>query len=294
MRRLGLAPGRPGRPHRRHRPEPPARPQHRGRPDRGSRPRDRLRQGPRARRDRHPRSRRPTRTPRPIETIRSTLVGAGYFEAVTFSFVSDALAGDFVPPEARRRALPLPRADAAVRKADAHLRPSILPGLLEAVRRNETVGTPDAKLFEIGSTFWHDDGRQRRRAPAARPRRQRRPARRPRRRRSPPRNASTPTAPSASSPTPAPASATPPAAGSSGAARPIGHLGKIDRAVADKLSLRDLPAAAELELPPLLAGAQARAAAPPAAEVPRRPARPVARSSTSRRATSGSSRSSAR
>src|SRR5258706_4939336 len=32
----------------------------------------------------------------------------------------------------------------------------MLPGLLEAVRRNETVGNPRAKLFEIGSTFWVD------------------------------------------------------------------------------------------------------------------------------------------
>ena len=36
--------------------------------------------------------------------------------------------------------------------------------------------------------------------------------------------------------------------------QPIGFLGNIDRAIADKLSLRDLPAAAELDLAPLLAG----------------------------------------
>ncbi|HTX39620.1 MAG TPA: hypothetical protein VME43_31590, partial [Bryobacteraceae bacterium] len=83
-----------------------------------------------------------------VETIRQTLIGAGYFEAVTFSFVSDVLKDDFFPPDAR----PL-RADATVRKADATLRPSILPGLLEAIRRNESNGTPDARLFEIGSVF---------------------------------------------------------------------------------------------------------------------------------------------
>ena len=38
----------------------------------------------------------------------------------------------------------LPRADAMVRKADARLRPSMLPGLLEAVRRNEAAGTGGA------------------------------------------------------------------------------------------------------------------------------------------------------
>ena len=84
------------------------------------------------------------------ETIRSTLVAGGYFEAVTFSFVTDALAGAFKPVEAAS----LPRADARVRKADAHLRPSILPGLLEAVRHNESAGVAGAKLFEIGSAFW--------------------------------------------------------------------------------------------------------------------------------------------
>ena len=85
-----------------------------------------------------------------METIRSVLVSGGYFESVTFGWVSDALAPDFTPPEA----IGLPRADSTVRKTDASLRPSIIPGLLESVRRNETVGTPDAPLFEIGSTFW--------------------------------------------------------------------------------------------------------------------------------------------
>src|SRR5439155_4858704 len=46
---------------------------------------------------------------RAMELIRSTLVAAGYFEAVTFTFVSDALAGDFLPPTFSS----LPRADAA-------------------------------------------------------------------------------------------------------------------------------------------------------------------------------------
>ena len=58
--------------------------------------------------------------------------------AVTFTFVSDALAGDFLPPTFSS----LPRADAAVRKADARLRPSLIPGLLEAVRR--CLASPDA------------------------------------------------------------------------------------------------------------------------------------------------------
>ncbi|HSV16738.1 MAG TPA: phenylalanine--tRNA ligase subunit beta [Tepidisphaeraceae bacterium] len=185
------------------------------------------------------------------ETIRNTLVAGGYFEAVTFSFVSDALANAFVPPEAGS----LPRADARVRKADASLRPSILPGLLEAIRRNESNGVAGAKLFEIGSTFWNDKAGQlqehRRVAlvggtdyrdargvietllleldadrairitPADRPGYAR---------------------------------------GACGkiewGSESIGYIGKIDRAVADQLSLRELPLAAELDLAPLLSGAQ--------------------------------------
>jgi len=86
-----------------------------------------------------------------IDLLRSTLVSAGHFEAVTFSFVTDAVASDFLPEGMR-----LVRADPAVRKSDANLRPSILPGLLEAVRHNETGGVQGVKLFEIGSTFWRD------------------------------------------------------------------------------------------------------------------------------------------
>lgn len=84
------------------------------------------------------------------EMVAGVLVGAGYFEAVTFSWVSDALANEFRPPEA----VQLLRAESTVRKADANLRPSLIPALLEAVRRNEMAANPGARLFEIGSTFW--------------------------------------------------------------------------------------------------------------------------------------------
>ena len=84
--------------------------------------------------------------------IRTALVGAGYFEALTFSFVTDSLADAFLPPTG----VALPAVDPRVRKADAKLRPSLLPGLLEAVRRNDFNGVPGAKLFETGSAFWID------------------------------------------------------------------------------------------------------------------------------------------
>ena len=89
---------------------------------------------------------------RTVDEIRKTLASSGYSEGITFSFVSDSLANDFKPAEATS----LARADASVRKADAHLRASLLPALLEAIARNESAGTPDARLFEIGSVFWTD------------------------------------------------------------------------------------------------------------------------------------------
>jgi phenylalanyl-tRNA synthetase beta chain len=189
-----------------------------------------------------------------MEVIRETLVGSGYFESVTFSFVSDLLAGDFVPPSANPDR-PLLRAEHGVRKADANLRPSILPGLLESVRHNENSGGIEPKLFEIGSVFWNDAGgkpiEQRRvglvggadlgatrgvveallhRLDSHRP------------------------------VTVVPDARAGFARGACGriewGAVAIGYVGKIDRAVAEKLSLREVPAGAELELEPLLAGMQ--------------------------------------
>lgn len=182
------------------------------------------------------------------EMICDTLVGGGYFEAVTFSFVTDALRSDF--------GASLLRADSAVRKADAALRSSLIPGLLEAIRFNETNGVAGAKLFEIGSTFAQgvgagtarvdekrkvafaggeslrdvrgmvqavlnklDAGRAVRVEPDNRPGF---------------------------------------AAGATGrivwGEESIGYLGLVAGPVAEKISLRHAPAAAELELAPLLAG----------------------------------------
>jgi phenylalanyl-tRNA synthetase beta chain len=186
-----------------------------------------------------------------MDLLRTTLVGGGYFEAVTFTFVSDALAGDFLPAES----LTLPRADSAVRKADARLRPSLLPGLLEAVRRNEANGTPGAKLFETGSTFGVDasgkihesrrlgligdaDLRGVRGAVEA--------------------VLSKLDATRAIEVVPQDrAGYAPGAAGRiEWGGKPIGHLGRIDAKIAGKISLREAPAAAELELDPLIQGTQ--------------------------------------
>jgi phenylalanyl-tRNA synthetase beta chain len=86
------------------------------------------------------------------DRMRMTLAACGHFEAVTFSFVSDTLREHFLP-----RGASLRRVDPNVRKADGHLRPSVLPGLIESIRHNETVGNDDVKLFEIGGIFLRRD-----------------------------------------------------------------------------------------------------------------------------------------
>ncbi len=188
---------------------------------------------------------------RTLDVICSELVSAGYFEAVTFSFVTDALLQDFLPGEARSAA----RVDSRVRSADAHLRPSLIPGLLEGVRRNENAGTLNTRLFEVGSTFWHDASGgvdERRRIGLVG---------------SPDlhevrgmvesileRLDKTRTVKVV------PDHRAGFAQGASGriewGGKPVGFIGLVDPAVVEKLSLRAVPAAAELELDALLAGAQ--------------------------------------
>jgi phenylalanyl-tRNA synthetase beta chain len=79
------------------------------------------------------------------------LVGAGFFEAVTSSFVnSEALQlnrpwGDVVPLSV----------DHSTRVKENLLRQSIIPSLLYVRRQNERHGNFDARLFEYGRAFLH-------------------------------------------------------------------------------------------------------------------------------------------
>jgi phenylalanyl-tRNA synthetase beta chain len=136
----------------------------------------------------------------------------------------------------------------------------MLPGLLEALRRNETVGNAGVKLFEIGSVFWiripgigedpavaetrhvgivgSTDYREVRGAvealleelDAARKVR--------------------------ITPDHQPGFAK----GACGLIQwgqwPVGHVGRVDRRIAEKLDLREAPVVAELYLEPLMNGAQ--------------------------------------
>jgi phenylalanyl-tRNA synthetase beta chain len=87
--------------------------------------------------------------------LRGVLTAAGFYEAVTFGFVSEAAAapfaseGDLVPI-----ANPLSENFAV-------LRPSALPGLIDAVAHNRRREQRDIRLFEIGNRFSRSTGEAR-------------------------------------------------------------------------------------------------------------------------------------
>ena len=88
--------------------------------------------------------------------LRRVLTGAGFFEAVTFGFIGEAAAtpfaadGDLAPI-----ANPLSETFAV-------LRPSALPGLLDALAHNRRREQQDVRLFEVGNVFSKSRGEQQR------------------------------------------------------------------------------------------------------------------------------------
>lgn len=93
--------------------------------------------------------------PKPILTplqkreqiARRTAAALGYNECVTYSFVDQASAALFGGgDEARRVANP-------ISSEMTHMRPSLLPGLLQAAARNQSRGFADLALFEVGAVF---------------------------------------------------------------------------------------------------------------------------------------------
>jgi phenylalanyl-tRNA synthetase beta chain len=83
-------------------------------------------------------------------TARRVLAARGLDEAVTWSFIS---AGEAVRFGGGSEQLKLANAIAADL---SDMRPSLLPGLLAAVRRNSSRGYHDVALFEVGQVFLSD------------------------------------------------------------------------------------------------------------------------------------------
>jgi phenylalanyl-tRNA synthetase beta chain len=95
---------------------------------------------------------RPALTPaqRRAELVRRSLAARGLTEAVTFSFIAAREAELFGGAKPELRLVNPISAD-----LDA-MRPSLLPGLVAAARRNADRGFPDAALFEIGPLYRDD------------------------------------------------------------------------------------------------------------------------------------------
>ncbi len=85
--------------------------------------------------------------------VRGAAVSIGLSEAITYGFVSpEEIEALGLPPAPFRLINPLTEARSVMRT-------SLLPGLLEAVRRARRHGVPDVRLFTVGSRFLADEAR---------------------------------------------------------------------------------------------------------------------------------------
>lgn len=93
---------------------------------------------------------------RVVERIGETLTAAGYFEAITSSFTSDAERKWFQP----QGDLPALAVEHSSRRAENQLRQALVPSLLASRRANERQGNFSAQLFEVAKVFLHADPSQ--------------------------------------------------------------------------------------------------------------------------------------
>jgi phenylalanyl-tRNA synthetase beta chain len=85
--------------------------------------------------------------------LRSTLVAAGFSEAMTFAFIERDAALPFCTGGAEPAAIANPLSEKY-----AVLRPSLLPGLIDSCAHNRRRARKDVRLFETGSRFFADRG----------------------------------------------------------------------------------------------------------------------------------------
>ena len=91
----------------------------------------------------------PVMTPqqRRLQMARRTAASLGYNEVVSYTFIDKAAAGLFGGgTDATMLANP-------ISSEMSHLRPDLLPGLLQAAARNQARGFADVSLFEVGPAF---------------------------------------------------------------------------------------------------------------------------------------------
>ncbi|MCL7463777.1 phenylalanine--tRNA ligase subunit beta [Phaeovulum sp. NW3] len=81
------------------------------------------------------------------KAARRTLAALGYNECVTYSFIDGASAALFGGGQDATRI------DNPISSEMTHMRPDLLPGLLQAAARNQARGFADFALFEVGPAF---------------------------------------------------------------------------------------------------------------------------------------------
>ncbi len=102
----------------------------------------------------------PQMSERAVRELGNVLTGMGFYEAITFTFVSERDAAPFVPSGMGTLSVCDER-----RKADPVLRPSALPSLLACRRRNQNSGVVGegeggVRLFEFSAVFAQQGGRE--------------------------------------------------------------------------------------------------------------------------------------
>jgi phenylalanyl-tRNA synthetase beta chain len=91
----------------------------------------------------------------PVEDrVRDVVIGAGFDEAITWSFVSRPLAAALQGLGAGRTPIPLRN---PLSEEWSVMRTSLLPGVVQAVATNLRRGVEEVRLFELGRAFWEGE-----------------------------------------------------------------------------------------------------------------------------------------
>ncbi len=94
-----------------------------------------------------------TQSERVADRVRDSLTAAGFFEAITLSFISREMADLIAPWGLSSTSSERLSVDHSSRRQENVLRQSLVPSLLVSRRENERQGTFNAKLFEIASVY---------------------------------------------------------------------------------------------------------------------------------------------
>jgi phenylalanyl-tRNA synthetase beta chain len=93
----------------------------------------------------------------PVEDqVKDVLVGAGFDEAITWSFISPSMVGALPGLGGARAPVTLRN---PLSEEWSVLRTSLLPGVVQAVAGNLRRGVEDVRLFELGRSFWEGERR---------------------------------------------------------------------------------------------------------------------------------------